>query len=198
MLQAQFDEDVTRTEMRARFWGRALAKTCVRAASNASASSASNVISTRPPPPPELVLAAVPVEGGVTGGVEGLVAVIVSVPVSLLAFMSFEEFSVRFNASEPAPVGVTFKSICRWSPAARLPIAQVAVPAPLVHVPPFAVTDCSVRLVGKAAVTDTSVEASSPLVRGNQCRHRVPAHALATGSRRNAARRPTSSVTDNP
>ena len=51
------------------------------------------------------------------------------------------------------------------SPAASVPRKQLAVPAPVVQVPPFALTETIVRLAGSVTLTLTFEEASSPLAR---------------------------------
>ena len=92
-----------------------------------------------PPPPPELELP--PAAGGFGLAAPPLDAATVMVPVSLAMFASFDESSARLMLSDPATVAVKLRSICRVSPAARVPSVHVAVPAPLVQLPPFAVTD---------------------------------------------------------
>jgi hypothetical protein len=105
-----------------------------------------------------------PVAGGVvdTGFPD---AEIVIVPVSSLAFASFAESSFKLTLSEPLSVAVKFISTCRVSPEGSVPSVQVAVPAPVVQVPPFTVTDVTVTVVGKVAVTLTEFDASSPSAR---------------------------------
>src|SRR5262245_40844215 len=62
------------------------------------------------------------------------------------------------------------------------PKVHDALPPPLVHVAPVEVTEFSVRPVGIAAVTDTSVDASSPVARTtNDAVNAVPIVACGAG-----------------
>ena len=68
----------------------------------------------------------------------------------------------------PVAVPTTVKSICRVSCGISLPSEQLTdppatAPPSVVHVPPAAVADCTVRFAGSEAIADTSLEASSPI-----------------------------------
>jgi hypothetical protein len=95
----------------------------------------------RPPPPPPPPFELPPAAGGFGLVVVVLDAATVIVPVSLAAFASLDESSARPILSDPASVAVKVRSIWRVSPAGSAPSVHVAVPAPLVQLPPFAVTD---------------------------------------------------------